>query len=138
MRTFSELLREYIGRTGVSDAELARAVGVQRQTVFRWKDGQVARPRSAEDVLHLAAKLRLTPAERDELLMAAGFPPVTDLLSRFLPTWLVDAIASTSFVFHFESIQRGILDLRDFFYFGSVMVFMLLATQAVLANRVTK
>jgi tetratricopeptide (TPR) repeat protein/DNA-binding XRE family transcriptional regulator len=76
MRTFSELLREYITRTGISDAELARAVGVQRQTVFRWKEGLVARPRSAEDVLHLAAKLRLTSAERDELLLAAGFPPV--------------------------------------------------------------
>jgi tetratricopeptide (TPR) repeat protein len=77
MRTFSELLREYIGRTGVSDAELARAVGVQRQTIFRWKEGLVARPRDAEDVLHLAVKLRLTPAERDELLLAAGFPPAT-------------------------------------------------------------
>jgi tetratricopeptide (TPR) repeat protein/DNA-binding XRE family transcriptional regulator len=76
MRTFSELLREYIARTGVSDAELARAVGVQRQTIFRWKEGLVARPRSAEEVLRLAEKLRLTPAERDELLLAAGFPPV--------------------------------------------------------------
>lgn len=76
MRTFSQLLREYIARTGVSDAELARAVGVQRQTVFRWKEGQVARPRTADDVLRLAAKLRLTPAERDELLLAAGFAPV--------------------------------------------------------------
>ncbi|MCU0510796.1 MAG: helix-turn-helix transcriptional regulator, partial [Anaerolineae bacterium] len=61
MRTFSELLREYIARTGVSDAELARAVGVQRQTIFRWKEGTVTRPRSAEEVLRLAAKLRLTP-----------------------------------------------------------------------------
>ena len=76
MRTFSELLRAYTEQTGVSDAELARAVGVQRQTIFRWKEGLVARPRSAEDVLHLASKLRLAPAERDELLLAAGFPPV--------------------------------------------------------------
>lgn len=76
MRTFSELLREHVARAGVPDAELARAVGVQRQTVFRWKEGLVARPRSAEDVLRLSAKLRLTPAERDELLLAAGFPPV--------------------------------------------------------------
>jgi len=76
MRTFAELLTEYTARTGVSDAELARAVGVQRQTIFRWKEGLVTRPRSAEDVLHLASKLRLTPAERDELLMAASFPPM--------------------------------------------------------------
>jgi tetratricopeptide (TPR) repeat protein/DNA-binding XRE family transcriptional regulator len=76
MRTFAELLTQYSARTGVTDAELARAVGVQRQTIFRWKEGLVARPRSAEDVLHCASKLRLTPEERDELLMAAGFPPV--------------------------------------------------------------
>jgi hypothetical protein len=76
MRSFAELLREYTARTGVSDAELARAVGVQRQTVFRWKEGSVARPRAAEDVVRLAHKLRLSREERDELLLAAGFPPL--------------------------------------------------------------
>ncbi len=77
MRTFAELLSEYMTRTGVSDAELARAIGVQRQTIFRWKEGLVARPRAAEDVLRCAAKLRLTAEERDRLLLAAGFPPET-------------------------------------------------------------
>lgn len=75
MRTFAELLTQYMARTGVSDAELARAIGVRRQTIFRWKEGLVARPRAAEDVLRCAAKLRLTPDERDRLLLAAGFPP---------------------------------------------------------------
>lgn len=82
MHTFAELLREYAGRTGVSDAELARAVGVQRQTIFRWKEGTVARPRSAADVLRLASKLRLTDEERDELLLAAGFAPVSAASTR--------------------------------------------------------
>ncbi|PKO21896.1 MAG: hypothetical protein CVU38_12270 [Chloroflexi bacterium HGW-Chloroflexi-1] len=75
MRTFAELLTEYMARTGISDAELARTVGVRRQTIFRWKEGLVARPRSAEDVLRCAERLRLTPDERDTLLVAAGFPP---------------------------------------------------------------
>ncbi|MCX6028692.1 MAG: tetratricopeptide repeat protein [Chloroflexi bacterium] len=75
MRTFAELLKEYTTRTGISDAELARTLGVRRQTVFRWKEGLVARPRDVEDVLRCAARLRLTPQERDELLIAAGFPP---------------------------------------------------------------
>ena len=75
MSTFAELLKDYQARTGVSDAELARAIGVRRQTIFRWKEGQVARPRAREDVLRCAAKLRLTPVERDGLLIAAGFPP---------------------------------------------------------------
>ncbi len=74
MRTFAELLAEYMTRTGVSDAELARTLGVRRQTIFRWKEGLVGRPRHEEDVLRCAAKLRLAPEERDALLIAAGFP----------------------------------------------------------------
>jgi len=62
-------------RTGVSDAELSRAIGVRRQTIFRWKEGLTARPRHRDDVLRCADKLRLTPQERDELLLAAGFAP---------------------------------------------------------------
>lgn len=75
MRSFAELLVEYTQRAGISDAELARSTGVQRQTIFRWKEGHVARPRYRDDVLRIATKLRLTPAERDEMLLAAGFPP---------------------------------------------------------------
>ena len=51
MRSFAELLSEYMARTGISDAELARGIGVRRQTIFRWKEGLVRRPRYREDVL---------------------------------------------------------------------------------------
>ena len=70
MPTFGELLNHYIARAGITDAELARSTGVQRQTIFRWKEGVTARPRYREDVLRIAAKLRLSPAERDALLLA--------------------------------------------------------------------
>jgi tetratricopeptide (TPR) repeat protein/transcriptional regulator with XRE-family HTH domain len=73
--TFGELLTRYMRRSGINDSELARAIGVQRQTIFRWKEGLVARPRVREDVLTLAHKLRLTPSERDQMLLAAGFQP---------------------------------------------------------------
>ncbi|MDE2717695.1 MAG: tetratricopeptide repeat protein [Chloroflexota bacterium] len=75
MRTFAELLTEYIERAGISDTELARSIGVRRQTLFRWKDGQIQRPRYRDDVLRCARRLRLTPEERDLLLTAAGFSP---------------------------------------------------------------
>lgn len=75
MDSFAELLTEYMARTGISDAELARHIGVRRQTVFRWKEGLVSRPRHREDVLRCAGKLRLSPEERDALLLAAGFRP---------------------------------------------------------------
>ncbi|MFN8441833.1 MAG: hypothetical protein U0175_13725 [Caldilineaceae bacterium] len=75
MQSFGELLTEYMKRTGISDSELARSIGVQRQTIFRWKEGSVARPRLREDVLNCAARLRLSAEERDLLLLSAGFPP---------------------------------------------------------------
>ena len=75
MHTFAELLAEYMARTGISDAELARSIGVRRQTIFRCKEGLVSRPRHRDDVLRCARRLRLTPEERDTLLVAAGFPP---------------------------------------------------------------
>lgn len=81
MRSFGELLVIFTERAGISDSELARTVGIGRQTIFRWKEGQVARPRYREDVLRIADKLRLTPAERDELLLAAGFAPDTEVPS---------------------------------------------------------
>lgn len=103
MPTFGELLIKYTERAGISDAELARTTGVQRQTIFRWKEGLVARPRYREDVLRIAAKLRLAPEERDELLLAGGFPPenpraVTALLAAgpAAPAIALDADARAS------------------------------------------
>lgn len=75
MKSFGELLTEYMTRTGISDSEMARHLGISRQTIFRWKEGMTARPRVREDVMKCAERLRLTTAERDGLLLAAGFAP---------------------------------------------------------------
>ena len=77
MQTFAELLTFYMERTGIRDAELARRIPVSRQTLVRWKEGVTSRPRHREDVIRCAELLRLTEAETDELLLAAGFSPET-------------------------------------------------------------
>lgn len=94
MSTFGKLLSQYIERAGISDAELARSTGVQRQTIFRWKEGLTARPRYREDVIRIAVKLRLSPAERDALLLAAGFPPNEPIVQP-LPSPDVQSLAET-------------------------------------------
>jgi ABC-2 type transport system permease protein len=68
-------------------------------------------------------------------LILAGFAPVTELLSRFAPVWLVDGVAAFSFMSHYETLQRGVLDLRDLVYFASVIGFMLFATHVVLQQK---
>jgi ABC-2 type transport system permease protein len=69
------------------------------------------------------------------VLLLAGWPPVTDMFVKWAPEWLVNAVASFSFMPHFESIQRGVIDLRDLAYYASVIVFMTFATHVVLENR---
>jgi len=44
-------------------------------------------------------------------------------------------VAAAGFMTHFQAMQRGVLDLRNFVYFASVIGFMLFLTQLVLNNR---
>ena len=75
MKTFAELLTLFIRQAGITDSELARSIGLSRQTIFRWREGLTERPNKREDVTAIADKLRLTPEERNELLLAGGFRP---------------------------------------------------------------
>jgi ABC-2 type transport system permease protein len=73
-------------------------------------------------------------------LLLAGWPPVTDFLVQAVQDhpslqWLPHGVASFSFMSHYESVQRGVITLRDIAYYVSVIVFMLFATHLVLDNR---
>ncbi len=70
-------------------------------------------------------------------LVIAGWTPVTEVLSGWAPLWLVETISSFSFISHFSSIQRGVLDARDLIYYVSVIFFMLYANGVILLNRRT-
>lgn len=68
-------------------------------------------------------------------LVLAGWPPVIEILSGWSPLWLVDVISGFSFMPHFQSMERGVLDLRDIIYYISVIFFMLFSNGVVLQNR---
>jgi ABC-2 type transport system permease protein len=65
----------------------------------------------------------------------AGFPPVTAILADWAPRWLINIVSNLSFLSHFVSMQRGVIDLRDILYFCSVIGFMLFANGIVLQQR---
>ena len=69
------------------------------------------------------------------VVLLAGFPLVLDAFRSWAPQWLVDAIASLSFLTHFDSIKKGVIDVRDLLYFGMVSAFFLLATSIALDLR---
>jgi ABC-2 type transport system permease protein len=65
-------------------------------------------------------------------LLLSGFPMVLDLFSAWAPQALVDTIASLSFLTHFSSISKGVIDLRDLVYFALLIAAMLYANAIVL------
>ena len=66
------------------------------------------------------------------LLLLAGFPLVLDVFSAWAPQALVDVVASLSFLTHFASISKGVIDLRDLVYFALLIGVMLYANTIVL------
>ncbi len=69
------------------------------------------------------------------LFVLSGFPLVLDFFQGWAPDTLIDAIASFSFLTHFESIKKGVIDLRDIIYFGILITFWLYANVVVIDSR---
>ena len=70
---------------------------------------------------------RLLPVPAVRLLAGARRVPAAGRRSRS-----IDAIASLSFLTHFGSIAKGVIDLRDLLYFASVIGVWLIANAIVL------
>ena len=64
--------------------------------------------------------------------LLSGFSIVLDFFRAWAPQMVVDAIASLSFLTHFSSISKGVIDLRDIIYFISLIAFWLYANTVVI------
>jgi ABC-2 type transport system permease protein len=69
------------------------------------------------------------------IFLLAGYPLVLDVFRSWAPQVLVDTIASLSFLTHYESMAKGVIDVRDLLYFGMLIGLFLTATGVVLDLR---
>jgi ABC-2 type transport system permease protein len=69
------------------------------------------------------------------ILVFAGMPSTLNYLSTFLPAGMVSAIENMSFQTHFESIQRGVLQFKDFAYFVLLIIGWIAACTIILDER---
>lgn len=65
------------------------------------------------------------------LFIVSGFPMILDAFQGWAPAALVDAIGSLSFLTHFRSISKGVIDMRDLLYYLVLIVCWLMATAIV-------
>ena len=66
------------------------------------------------------------------VVLMAGFQPLLSPLVGWVPRPIIDAVASLSFLTHFSSISKGVIDLRDLIYFALLMGTFLYANVLVL------
>ena len=64
-----------------------------------------------------------------------GLPPVIAFFSSWAPDMIVDTISSFGFLARFESITKGVVDMRDLLFFVSLIVFALFANAVVIDQR---
>lgn len=69
------------------------------------------------------------------LFLLSGFPLVLDFFHAWAPQAVVNAVASFSFLTHFESIKKGVIDIRDIIYFVALIGFWLYANVVVIESR---
>ncbi len=69
------------------------------------------------------------------LFYLLGYPIIIELLTGWMPAWMIDVLNGISPYKYFESIGRGVLDTRDFVYFACFCGFFLYANALVLQSR---
>ena len=69
------------------------------------------------------------------MFILSGFPMVLDLFEGWAPQAVVDAIASFSFLTHFTSIKKGVIDIRDVIYFVALITFWLYVNIVIIENK---
>ena len=66
------------------------------------------------------------------IMLMAGFQPLLSPLVGWVPLPIIDAVASLSFLTHFSSISKGVIDARDIIYFALLIGTFLYANVLVL------
>jgi ABC-2 type transport system permease protein len=69
------------------------------------------------------------------LMVMSGLQLVLGFFRSWAPSFIVDAIASMSFLNHFELISRGVISLPSLFFYFSIIVLFLFANVIVVEQR---
>ena len=69
------------------------------------------------------------------VLVMTGMDTVLDAFKGWAPQGLVEAVASISFLTHFDAISKGVIDLRDLIFFGTMIAFWLFANAVAIDAR---
>lgn len=76
---FGDVLNGYVNRVALTAGRLSKLTGLSASTIESWLEGRVRSPRNWQDIVAVAAALRLNENEVSRLLLAAGCLTVAQL-----------------------------------------------------------
>jgi tetratricopeptide (TPR) repeat protein len=79
---FGDVFAEYVKRMELTAGRLAKLTNISCSTIESWLEGRVRRPRRWQDIVSMAAALRLGEEDANRLLQASGWPTVTQFISQ--------------------------------------------------------
>ncbi len=108
--TIPDILRDYLTRERLTQGQLAVKLRVNPSQVSSWITGK-ARP----EFENARAIARATGRPLNEVLDAAGFPPVEEAEAPAVPTWIAETLSKLD---EFElrvvdATARGLLRVRE-------------------------
>ena len=69
------------------------------------------------------------------LFTMSGLDLVLDFFRGWAPDWFVGTVASLSFLTHFNTVTKGVIELRDMIFFVALIAFWLFANVVVIETR---
>lgn len=64
-----------------------------------------------------------------------GFPILLDQIRAWMPNMVIDVLSSFSFLTNFDTISRGLLDVRSIIYFATLIIFCLFANAVIIETK---
>tara|TARA_B100000676_G_C18048881_1_gene829748 strand:- start:704 stop:1435 length:732 start_codon:yes stop_codon:yes gene_type:complete len=68
------------------------------------------------------------------ILVLLGWGVLTETLNNFFPVWISDLVSQFSFTTHFNSMRKGVVDIRDLIYFISIIIVVLVLNVLILES----
>lgn len=69
------------------------------------------------------------------LLILIGFIPVINFISSFIPSFIIENLRTLSFATHFESLQKGVFEVKDLIFFFSIIASGIYANYIILEEK---
>lgn len=111
-KSLAEVLGHYVQRSHYSAGQLAALSSLPKRTIVNWLSGSVSKPQRWQGIVRVAAALKLSEPETDELLLAARHKPITEL--RQITTETHDQKLLTTWPESRTAPFQAIADLRYF------------------------